>query len=713
MATPLALEPEEEAPAGEGSRPEYVPTGYDSVEDFLTEARDLYRADREADQDNIDAALDDLRFTSGDQWDPVALVNRQAIEQPCDTNNTLPQFIGQVVGDRRINQTSVKVLAREDSDVDIAEIRSDLVRNIWIQSNADRVTNMAFEHEVMCGIGNFRVELDWTDDDVFDRDIFVRGISNPLSVTWDWMSIDPTGKDADHCFVDDLMPRKLFEKLYPDAPIGDFGDSLLTDGWVSKDTVKVTEFWRMTTRKRTIALMNDGKVIDITDKSPDEVIPNLFLDEMQQPRIREVDCKYAQMHLITGFAVLKPAYELKINRLPIIRCNGREVPVGDKRVRYGLIRFIKDNCRRQNLWESIKSEILGKAPRQQWIGPADAFEGRERAFREAHLTGDPIIKYNSKASTAPVPMPPMQYPAAFAQESAAQGQKMRDGTGIHEANLGMKSNEQSGVAIRARQGEGDVATIVYHDNMDAAVQEAGDVINQLIPQVYDVARTIRVVGPDQEERLQRINDPMSKDSVDLSRGKYDVTISTGPAFQTRRVEQKVEMSQFAQAVGPDVLMPVMDLFMKAMDWAGADEMAERYRKKLIAAGELEDENDEGEGGQGGEEMDPAKMAAMQQQQQAMQMQQMAAQAQQITMQAEVAKAQAEARQAEANAVKAEADAQKAQIEAQRAEVEMAAGIGRTMNELSSAGQPDPANPSQPGNGSRGRNARPRKSRNDR
>ncbi len=326
-----------------------------------------------------------------------------------------------------------------------------------------------------------------------------------------------------------------------------------------------------------------------------------------------------------------------------------------------------------------------KAPRQQWIAPEDAFTGGQKnAFRLAHITGDPVLTYSSKASAAPQPMPPVQYPAAFAQESASQAQKMKEGTGIYEASLGQRSNETSGVAIRARQGESDVATVIYHDNMNAAVMEAGDVINQLIPQVYDVTRTIRVVGADQEERLVRINDPMDKDSVDLSKGKYDVTISTGPAFQTRRSESRMEMTAFGQAMGPDLLAPVMDLFTKAMDWPGADEMSERYRKKLIAAGELEDKNDEGEGAEGGEP-NPEQMAAMQQQQQAQQMQQMALQADMAKMEAEVTKEQAAARKAEADAEKAEADAKKAQIEADRAEMEMAGGVARTLNELDQAG----------------------------
>ncbi len=702
MATKPYADADGSSPPDDGPRPDnskYVPEGYKDVDEFLTEARELYDQDREADQHNIDAAEDDLRFVSCDingmgQWDAQVLNERSMLSQPSITNNILPQYIGQVVGDRRINQTSVKVLAREDSDVDVADIRSDLIRNIENQSRAERVYAQAFEHEVTCGIGNFRVELDYTDDDVFDRDIFVRPIPNPLSVTWDAFAIDPTGRDAGHCFVEDTMPRKLYDKMYPDQPVGAFGDTH-NNGWAGKDTVRVTEYWRMTTRKRTIALMNDGKIIDITDKDGVTFAEQLFRDETGRPRIREVQCKYAQMHLITGFAILEAPHELKINRLPIIRCSGREVPVGDKRVRFGLIRFVKDNQRLANFWDSVKAEILAKAPRQQWFAPDDAFaEGQANAFRNANITGDPLTLYSARASAPPQPMPPVQYPVAFATESALQKQMMKDQTGLHDASLGIASNETSGVAIRARQGEGDVATVIYHDNMNAAVQEAGDVINQLIPQVYDVARTIRVVGQDQEARLQRINDPMDPDSVDLAKGKYDVTIATGPAFQTKRVEAQQSMTEFMRAA-PDAGALIADLYAKAMDWPGADEISERFRKQLIKSGAIEDENDEGEGAgpDGMAQPDPAQAAAAQQMQMQQQQAEMAMQAQQMQMQLELQKAQAEAqeagsraRQAEANAMKAEADAHKAQIEAQAAEANHHAGIARTLQEFSDVEQ---------------------------
>jgi hypothetical protein len=78
---------------------------------------------------------------------------------------------------------------------------------------------------------------------------------------------------------------------------------------------------------------------------------------------------------------------------------------------------------------------------------------------------------------------------------------MKDVTGIHDASLGIKINETSGKAINARQREGDVASLAYYDNGNAAVLEAGDVINQLIGQIYDGTRIIRVIGEDESTKI--------------------------------------------------------------------------------------------------------------------------------------------------------------------------------------------------------------------
>jgi hypothetical protein len=131
----------------------------------------------------------------------------------------------------------------------------------------------------------------------------------------------------------------------------------------------------------------------------------------------------------------------------------------------------------------------------------------------------------------------------------------------------------------ARQREGDVASLTYYDTGNAAILEAGDVMNQLIGQIYDGTRVVRIIGEDESTKLVKINDPMDPSSPDLSVGLYDVAITTGASYTTRRVEAAEAMMQAVQ-VFPELMQIAGDLVVKAQEWPGAEELSERLRKTI-------------------------------------------------------------------------------------------------------------------------------------
>lgn len=560
-------------------KPGYSPEGFASADDFLKDMREEYQADLDFDRENRTQAIDDKKFAAGEQWDPIVLQHRKGL--PCLTINSVPQFVAQLTGDWREAKRGIKVVPAEDDDTDKASIRADLIRAIEMQSRADRVYANAFESTVQCGDGDFRIAVEYARDDVFDQDIFIRPIDDALSVVWDRLSVDPTGRDARHVFVDDVLPRKEFERKWPKVKISELSQSyqndLMAAGWIDTDTVRVTEYWRMVTRNRLLCLFEDGSVREVSADN---------IDTIQQKhgapiKTRLAPCSYAQMHLVTGFDILSGPYEYKLNRVPIIRLMGRQVNVNGRRVRYGLVRFMKDSVRLKNFWRSVAAEQLGYAPKAQWIAPESAVEGREDAFRKAHLSRDPLLVYNDDAVVPPQRLDPPVPQAALLNEAQVNAQDMKDVTGIHDASLGIRSNEISGRAINARQREGDIASLTYYDNANAAVLEAGDVINQLISQVYDGTRVIRTIGEDEQQKFIRVNDPMDPQSPDLSVGQFDVALSTGTSYTTRRVEAAQAMMDAIQ-VWPQLIQVAGDIVAKAQDWPGADKLAERLKKTIPA-----------------------------------------------------------------------------------------------------------------------------------
>lgn len=577
---------------GPAKKPNFAPPeGYADIPTFLSDMRKEFYHDINYDKLNRDAAIEDLKFLVGDQWDDMTRMRRLAARKPVLTVNRIPAFVAQVIGSRRMNETTIKILPDNGGTKDIATVREGIIRSIVKLSHGERAFDKASDGSVMCGIGNFQIEMDYESEEVFDQVLKITPINDHLATVWDRMMTDPTGRDASHVFVIDNLKSSAFKKRWPWATASDVvvdtmlrGD-LRMNGWIAVDDVRVVSYWRMLTKRRTIALMQDEKVVDITDElaGEDEDAKFNVLSKIQQrrdgtPIMREVNKKYAQMYLCSGLDILEGPYNLDISRVPVIRVPGWELNIAEWKHRWGLVRFAKDPQRLHNFWRSVVAEKLMQSPRAVWKASSAAVEGREAEWRNSHLSDDPLLIYNAEAASAPERVPPAELEQALISEAEMTTQDMKDVTNIHEANLGMPSNEVSGAAIIARQRVSDTGTIIYQDNIEAAIEEAGWVLNELIPVCYDTPRTVRVVDADGREALQRINYD-GDDSVDLGTGDYSVTVKTAPSTATKRIEAAQSMMAFINAA-PQVAAYTMDLVAESMDWPKHEEFARRIRVTL-------------------------------------------------------------------------------------------------------------------------------------
>jgi uncharacterized protein with GYD domain len=115
----------------------------------------------------------------------------------------------------------------------------------------------------------------------------------------------------------------------------------------------------------------------------------------------------------------------------------------------------------------------------------------------------------------------------------------------------------------------------------------------LIPKIYDTERIARIIGEDGSSDMVRVNpsqqEPVKKLVNDqgiviqkvynLGVGKYDVCVTTGPSYMTKRQESLNAMTELLQG-NPQLWAVAGDLFIKNMDWPGAQEMAKRFAKTI-------------------------------------------------------------------------------------------------------------------------------------
>ncbi len=558
-------------------------------EDILREAKRRVDAAWQHDRENREDAYRDLRFRAGDQWPVRIRQQREADNRPTLTINRIPQFVNQVVNDVRQNPPAIKATPADGAtQPELAEIYTGLMRQIQYRSGAQYIYSQTVDHTVTCGIGHLRVETAYVDDASFDQEILIKPVAKPLSVYWDPAAVMPDRSDAKWCVVTEMMPVDDFKDQYPDAKQEDFdtnadigADSGLY--WQDDDHVRLAEYWRMVPVKRTLALFEDKTTIDITDLSKADLA---FLPKII--RQREVDTFKVEQYILSGAEVLEGPNAWAGKYIPIIPVVGSEVPLETKTVRYGLVRFARDPQQLYNYWRSAAAEAIALAPKSPFLVTPQMI-GKFKTQWDTHNTKNrPYLLYEpdpNAPGAMPQRSPAPEPPVALIQESAIASDDMKGTTGIYDAALGNRSNEQSGRAILARQREGDVGTFHFQDNLNMSLTRLGVVLVDLIPRIYDTEREIAIIGADESEEFVPINKQIMSDQGepillnDLSQGRLQVRVKIGPSYTTKRIEAADSMVQFAQAV-PQSAAVMGDLIAKNMDWPGSDEIAERLKRAI-------------------------------------------------------------------------------------------------------------------------------------
>jgi hypothetical protein len=152
-------------------------------------------------------------------------------------------------------------------------------------------------------------------------------------------------------------------------------------------------------------------------------------------------------------------------------------------------------------------------------------------------------------------------------------------TGIFDASLGAESNEKSGRAIIARERQGDTSNYHFFDNMAKSLRHTCRIIVDIIPEIYDTARTIRILGEDMKEKIVEVNKQYDAGGkvYNLKAGQYDVMVETGPSFMSKRQETATNLQQLAQN-DPVIVQCARDLILKYMDLPS--DVVERAQKTI-------------------------------------------------------------------------------------------------------------------------------------
>ena len=554
----------------------------DDYDSRIQEAIDFLKLANDADTMNRQEALEDLKFGGGDQW-PVELQNSRNLEsRPVITVNKVDNYCRQVSNQQRQQRPRIKVHATNThEDMVDAQTIQGIIRHIEVNSNADYAYDNAFDYAVRMGWGFLRVRTDYVSEDSFDQEIYIDPVDNPFTVYYDPNSVAPDGSDCERCLITTMVSKDQFRKMYPAADDG--GTSFTQRGtgdsqseWITKEDIRLAEYYYTVKEKAKLYLLSDGTATFADDKDFFNRLAAYGIEVVDQRDSYKKTIKYCKM---TAIEILEER-DWAGKYIPIVPVYGRHIVIGDKRKKFGMIRYAKDPQRMYNFWQTSITESVALAPKAKWILAEGQDEGHESDWANANIKSFPVLRYkqtdiDGRPAPPPVRMQPEPPPTGVMAAAAGVNDDIKSIMGIFDpAQLGQ--GNISGKALNGQQQQVDLTNFDYYDNLTRTIAHVGKICLDLIPKIYDTERVMRIIGDDGKPELLTIN---QRDSVgrvlnDISVGQYDVVMETGPGYNSKRQEAVDNMLPLLSAA-PELMQVAGDLVFRNMDWPGADIIADR------------------------------------------------------------------------------------------------------------------------------------------
>jgi len=538
-----------------------------ATDPVIDTALERFKLAAEADNEWRQECLDDADFAIGKQWPLTIQTIREKDGRPCLVMDQLQQSIRLVCNQYRQQPPSITISpVGSGADVETADIIQGIVRHIETNSDAQVTYEKVHEGIVRTGFHSCRILTDYVDDDSEDQEIIIEWIKNAFSVYW---QPGVPQEKAKWCFIIVDMPRDSYKDEYPDSDLATSSDWTATGNqppeWINKDYIRVAEYFEVEDIERGKGKRPGKKVI---------------------------------WRKITAYEELDKR-ELPGTTIPVFTAYGDDIDVDGKRHVAGLVRNAKGPQRQYNYMVSGATEAVSLAPKAPWIAAEGQLSGREVQWEQSNLRNFAVLQYK-QVDVAGKPAPPPQRNTAeppiqgLAAMIAQAGNDLKASLGIYDPSLGQRKGDESGKAIERLQAQGNIATLNYSDNMSRMLRRLGKSLLEWMRVVYDAPRVQRIINPDStvkhvvihngEDQIQEAQALAEQNDIkniyDVGVGKYDVVISIGPTYQSKRQEAVATQMDLLKVMPPQAGVNILDLIVRNMDIPQADEMADRIKKML-------------------------------------------------------------------------------------------------------------------------------------
>ncbi|HGX3409615.1 TPA: portal protein [Acinetobacter baumannii] len=535
--------------------------------------------------DNYERGVEDKEFVTvkGAQWEDGAVARRTAEGKPSLEFNLCRAYCRQQINTQRQNRAQVKVVPVDNgADADKANIIEGLIKDTEEASDAESAYDQAAENAVYGAIGFFRIVTDYVSELSFNQEPRFMTVHNPHAWYIDPQSKALDGSDARWAVGGEWVDKDIIKDKYGASAVVDFAMSEYSDWCNTEDkTVLIVEYFKIEEVSDELWMLEDGTtnyksaLLDEFGVSEDELKP-LVINSRSTTRT-EVKWYKASGSEVLDETVFPGKY------IPVIPVYGEVTYIGEERYLHSLVHFAKDPQRLYNYWKSTEAQILQKNQDDILVVDPKGVSGYEEEWRDPSKFAAVHYKHID-GSQQPIPAP---YRIGAAQPpvgvlNAAESAKIAitDILNMHAPIMGGDSQEVSGVAIGMRQRQSETAQFHLQDNLNKSIRHAGRILLGLYQALYTVPMVRRIIGADGEAKQINLFDKTADGILaDVTTGRYDVRMDTGPSFNTQR-EQNFALMMQLLSMNPQLFSLIGDILLQNSPLLNAKEISERIRSTM-------------------------------------------------------------------------------------------------------------------------------------
>jgi len=586
----------------------------DSDQELISTSLKRFKIAGDAESESRKAGLEDLQFSIGTgQWDAAVKSDREIEGRPCLTMNHIPTALRQLTGDQRQNRPAMIVSpVRDGANEDTAEIIQGVLRHLEVVSDADLIYDYCYDMMLRIGWSDWAITPRYVSDKSFDQEPRLELVENPFML---YMSPirNTIGQDPLWCHCVQDMSKDEYKEQFGKLKNDDDNPMVKLDfptnwgnaepDWVTKDGVRIAEYWWLELKRRVLCLMPDG-----TTAYWDELAKDLR-DHVENKR--DVVSRTVRFVKHDAMQVLEE-YDYPGTIIPKVELSGVRLNVDGKIFRAGMVRDARDAQRSYDFHVTQAVEQVNLYGKDPLFVAEGSIVNHEEEYRQVNRKNYPYLYYQATGSDGkPLPPPqragretPIQALTALIQQADYD---MKSIMGIYGTGAGEEPNQnESAFSVLTRQAKTDTGTINWSDNLSRAITYSGKILLDIFPKLIGAARLQRYfTGEDEVKHAVVFNSQMSSPEdaqallfqqqglnqvYDLGVGDYDVVISAGPQYRTARQEA---FRALGAIIGqqPNLAPMLMDVWVKYGDFPGAHVLADRFKKMLPP--QLQDQGDPG------------------------------------------------------------------------------------------------------------------------